>query len=125
MQIAINQTNINFDFLSMFSDFLKSVIENYRYRHGTYNLEKRVNKIIDTLLFLNNNIKIITTIPEFDKLEDELIDMKFYLENKIDTLPQHLQMSFKKLYETLSLLIFNLSMYEMNNEIENNRNEKV
>jgi len=125
MQIAINQTNINFDFLSMFSDFLKSVIENYKCRHETYNLEKRVNKIIDTLLFLNNNIKTITTIPEFDKLEDELIDMKFYLENKIDTLPKHLQTPFKKLYETLSLLIFNLSMYEMNNEIENYRNEKI
>jgi len=122
MQIAIQQNNISFDFLSMFNDFLKSVIDNYKYKHETYNVEKRINKIIEALTLFNKNLELIANTPEFENLEDELFDLKFYLENNIDTLPKHLQPPFKKLYETLSVLIFNLSMYEMKNEIANHRN---
>ena len=125
MQVAINHQNINFDLFSMFSNFLKSVIENYRFKHKTYNLEKNINKMINSILFLNDNIELILNIPEFEELEDELIDIKFFLEKELDNLPTELKNPLEKLYEALSLLLFNISMYDMKNEVKNIRNQAM
>ena len=125
MQIAINHQNIDFDLFSMFSNFLKSVIENYQFKHKTYNLEKNINKMIKSIEFLNNNIELIYNLPEFEELEDELIDTKFFLEKELDNLPPKLKASLNKLYETLTVFLFNLAMYDMKNEVENIRNQAI
>jgi len=123
----IFSNNISFNLISLFNDLLKNIIESYnnKNKQKSVNLEKRIDRIVEDLLFLNQNISEINTFPEFEKIEDELIDMKFFLENNLNTFPPSLQKSFEKLYNALSLLIFNLSMYEMDNEIKNYRNQKI
>jgi hypothetical protein len=129
MQIAINHQFINDDIFSTFVNFLKGIINNYKYKNQSNyidrELEKRINRIMNNIELLNSNIELLNSIPNFDELEDELINMKFFLENKLNEFPKEFQEPLNKLYEALSLFIFNLSMYEMNNELKNYRNEKI
>ena len=117
MQAVINNnffTHQSIDLIAIFKDFLTSVIDNYKTKHKTYELEKRVKAIRNNIKILNDNLEELIKNKDFEKIEDEVIDLKFYLEKLLDTsLPAHLKSELNLLYEDLVTFIFNISMYEM------------
>lgn len=125
MQAVINNnlfTHQSIDLLAIFKDFLTSVIDNYKIKHKTYELEKRVTAIRHNIKFLNDNLAELIKNDDFEKIEDEAMDLKFYLENMLDTpLPANLKDELNLLYEDLVTFIFNISMYDMEKEVENIR----
>lgn len=125
MQAVINNnlfTHQSLDLLAIFKDFLTSVIDNYKIKHKTYELEKRVTSIRHNIKFLNDNLEELIKSDDFEKIEDEAIDLKFYLENLLDTpLPANLKDELNLLCEDLVTFIFNISMYDMEKEVENIR----
>ena len=126
MQAVINNnffTHQSIDLIAIFKDFLISVIDNYKTKHKTYELEKRVKAIRNNIKILNDNLEELIKYDDFEKIEDEVIDLKFYLEKLLNTpLPANLKNELNLLYEDLVTFIFNTSMYEMREEIENIRN---
>ena len=125
MQAVINNnffTHQSIDLIAIFKDFLTSVIDNYKTKHKTYELEKRVKAIRNNIKILNDNLEELIKNKDFEKIEDEVIDLKFYLEKLLDTpLPANLKSELNLLYEDLVTFIFNISMYEMREEVENIR----
>ena len=126
MQAIINNnffTHQSIDLIAIFKDFLISVIDNYKTKHKTYELEKRVKAIRNNIKILNDNLEELIKYDDFEKIEDEVIDLKFYLEKLLNTsLPVNLKNELNLLYEDLVTFIFNTSMYEMREKIENIRN---
>ena len=60
MQIALNNnlfTHQSIDLISIFKGFLASVLDNYKTKHQTYDLEKRVKAIRNNVRILNDNLE--------------------------------------------------------------------
>ena len=116
MAIAIKPTFSDFDFISLFNQFIENIVINYKNVKNsisTKELENKAQKIEKLVRYLNENIENIANDKEFERLEDELIEMKIFLELNLDKFPRNIRPSFEKLYEALTMLIFNLSMYEL------------
>ena len=116
MAIAIKPTFNDFDFISLFNQFIENIVINYKNVKNsisTKELENKAQKIEKLVRYLNENIENIANDKEFERLEDELIEMKLFLELNLDKFPINIRPSFEKLYEALTMLIFNLSMYEL------------
>jgi len=116
MAIAIKPTFSDFDFISLFNQFIENIVINYKNVKNsisTKELENKAQKIEKLVRYLNENIENIANDKEFERLEDELIEMKLFLELNLDKFPINIRPSFEKLYEALTMLIFNLSMYEL------------
>jgi len=124
MQVALNGiNNQSIDLISLFKDFLQSVVDNYKFKHKTYELEKRIKNISNNILFFNDNLEKLVTYKNYDSLENELIELQSLLENSLDeNLPQNLKKELNNLYENIVMLNFNSSMLDMRKEIENIRN---
>ena len=124
MQIALNNnlfTHQSIDLISIFKGFLASVLDNYKTKHQTYDLEKRVKTIRNNVRILNDNLEELVKYKEFEKLEDELLDLKFFIETLLNTnLPANLKNELNLLYEDLVTFNFNSSMLEMGQEVEKN-----
>ncbi|WP_456470654.1 hypothetical protein [Caminibacter sp.] len=116
MAIAIKPTFSDFDFISLFNQFIENIVINYKNVKNsisTKELENKAQKIEKLVRYLNENIENIVNDKEFERLEDELIEMKLFLELNLSKFPKSIRPLFEKLYEALTMLIFNLSMYEL------------
>ena len=125
MQIALNSnflTNQSINLIDLFKGFLENVINNYKSKNTTYDLENKIKAIRANIQFLNENLEELINNKEFDKLEDEILDLKFYIEKLLDTpLPANLKKELNLLYEDLVMFDFNTAMLGMEEEIENIR----
>jgi len=125
MQIALNSnflTNQSINLIDLFKGFLESVINNYKSKNTTYDLENKIKAIRANIQLLNENLEELINSKEFDKLEDEILDLKFYIEKLLDTpLPANLKKELNLLYEDLVMFDFNTAMLGMEEEIENIR----
>ncbi|MEO1928580.1 MAG: hypothetical protein ABGX26_07840 [Nautiliaceae bacterium] len=111
MAIAIKQ-NFGFGFISLFNDFLREALNNFKNKRELIRILKRADRLVNLIYTLNEKLEQYIKDDEFEKIEDKLIDMKFLLENQMDSLPKELKPSLEKLYELLVMIIFNLSMYQ-------------
>ena len=124
MAIALRPTFSDFDFVSLFNQFIESIVLNYQNFKDYISLKdlsKKAQMMEKMVNNINENIELIANDEDFEKLEDELIEMKIFLEQNLDNFPKEIKPSFEKLYEALTMLIFNLSMYELKN-VKNKRN---
>ena len=129
MQIALNSnflTNQSINLIDLFKGFLESVINNYKSKNTTYDLKNKIKAIRKNIQFLNENLEELINSKEFDKLEDEILDLKFYIEKLLDTpLPANLKKELNLLYEDLVMFDFNTAMLGMEEEIENIRKQEI
>jgi len=129
MQIALNSnflTNQSINLIDLFKGFLENVINNYKSKNTTYDLENKIKAIRANIQFLNENLEELINSKEFDKLEDEILDLKFYVEKLLDTpLPANLKKELNLLYEDLVMFDFNTAMLGMEEEIENIRKQEI
>ena len=129
MQIALNSnflTNQSINLIDLFKGFLENVINNYKSKNTTYDLENKIKAIRANIQLLNENLEELINSKEFDKLEDEILDLKFYIEKLLDTsLPANLKKELNLLYEDLVMFDFNIAMLGMEEEIENIRKQEI
>ena len=125
MQVALNNILTN-QSIELFKSFLVNIIDNYESKKTIYNHKNEIKAIRENIQFLNENLEELINNKEFDKLEDEILNLKFYIEKLLDThLPINLKKDLNLLYEDLVMFIFNISMYDMKNEVENIRNQAM
>ncbi len=128
MQAVLNNSFFTYqsiNLIDLFKDFLKSVIDNYQ-KANNYNLEKRIKAIRKNIKILNDNLEELIKKKNFEKLEDEIIELKFYIEKLLNTsLPANIKKELNLLYEDLVTFDFNTSMLEMRKEVEDIRNQKI
>jgi len=124
MQAVLNNSFFTYqsiNLIDLFKDFLKSVIDNYQ-KANNYHLEKRIKTIRENIKMLNDNLEELAKSKNFEKLEDEIIELKFFIESLLKTsLPANLKKELNLLYEDLVMFDFNTSMLEMKEEVENIR----
>jgi len=124
MQAVLNNSFFTYqsiNLIDLFKDFLKSVIDNYQ-KVNNYHLEKRIKTIRENIKMLNDNLEELAKSKNFEKLEDEIIELKFFIESLLKTsLPANLKKELNLLYEDLVMFDFNTSMLEMKEEVENIR----
>ncbi|NPA10784.1 MAG: hypothetical protein GXO62_00900 [Epsilonproteobacteria bacterium] len=123
MAVALKPTFNDTDFVSLFNLFIENVVndKNLKDFSSLKDLSNKAQMIEDLVKKLNENIENVIDSEDFEKLEDELMEMKVFLELNLDKFPKELRDSLNRLYEALSVFIFNISMFELKN-VRDNRN---